>query len=495
MLIIAIAKKFIYQMKIKIDGAVDEFNVPIYCPNRSKGCKSQKIKKNGHDPSVKGTPQWFLCKSCGKQFYAHTSGWFIDFQIQLETLLVQLFAGGHYNVKEIKATLQCSNATASRLLLQIVEAINNSPSTHRWWRAPTTAKVLFVDETFMHIAKTKYWLVVVVSEDRHVLAFELVKDRKKPTLQRIIQRAQKRLPTPIDILVTDGLNQYVGIAQEFGYDLIHVRHIHKPPFGRVIISTIQHTSTQINTVNAATYTNILDSPNMFYARITTLKKVKPKQQSHATAEKRVVEHPLHSLKKQKAKRGRPKGSKNRPKEVIEAEKREKLKRKGKRGRPKKVKPPREMKNRGKQDAPSHKKGSRGQKNYFKIGEYMVFLFNKKEGKVTPLWSANPVVAQSLEVCAKYFGGSTLTTNYVEQQFSTLKKLIDFRGKRTVKTWKAILRAYFTVRENPIILERVIHRLSPCSQIQTRWIRKRFCPSCFQKTILSEDLKEERVYLT
>lgn len=79
-----------------------------------------------------------------------------------------------------------------------------------------------------------------------------------------------------------------------------------------------------------------------------------------------------------------------------------------------------------------KKGTRGRKNLFKNGKYMVYQFSMKEGKVAPLWNANPVVAESLEVCAKYFAGNCMTTNYVEQQFSTLKKLIDFKGKRTLK---------------------------------------------------------------
>jgi len=254
------------------------------------------------------------------------------------------------------------------------------------------------------------------------------------------------LPDPIDILVTDGLNQYVGIAQEFGYDLIHARHIHKRPFGRVIISTIRHTSTKIIMTHAATYTTILDSTNMFYARVTTIEKNKPKTDSHAAVDNKTTEKPLKKTEKQKAKRGRPKGPKNRPKEVRESEKKEKLKRKGKRGIPKKSETPLGMEEGVKKAMNSKKRDTRGLKNYFETSAYMVYQFNKEEGKVIPLWNADPVVVQSLEVCAKYFGGSTITTNYIEQQFSTLKKLIDFRGKRTVTTWKAILLAYFTVRE-------------------------------------------------
>lgn len=490
MFIIAVSKKFAYQARISINNAVDEFTVPIYCPNRSNGCKSKNIKKNGHDNSVKGSPQWFRCNDCGKQFYAHTSGWFIDFQEKLKDIFVKLFEGGHYNVREIKAELKCSNSTASRLLLQIVEAVNNSPYTEWCWTWPAVAKVLFVDETFMKINKVKYWLVVVVNEERRVLAFELVRDRKKETLQRIIDRAKQRLQSSIDILVTDGLSQYTGIAQDFGYDLIHIRHIHKPPFGRVIISTIRHTPTKIITTNAATYINILDSTNMFYARVTTLEKKMPKKDRNGKAHEKSKEKDPKKKKTGKSKRGRPKGSKNRLKKVIEAEKKAKIKGKGKVGRPKSSEKCPETVINAEKNTKMKNKETRGRKNYFKTGAYMVYQFNEKGGKVIPLWNADPIVAQSLEVCALYFGGGCITTNYVEQQFSTLKKFIDFRGKRTFETWKSILLAYFTVRDYPMVLEYAVNQIYPCPQVQNRWIREKFCPFCFQETILSENLNEE-----
>jgi transposase-like protein len=457
-----------------MNGAKEELNIPMLCPNHLDGCKSDKIKKNGHDISVKNRYQWLYCNSCHRQFYIHTSGWFIEFQEKLRETLIRLFEGGRYNVREIKAELKCSNSTASRILLMIVDAIHNSPRAKLCWSLPAFAKVLFADETFIKINKKKYWLVLVVNEDRRVLAFELVSDRKKDTLKRIIDRARKRLPGPIDVFVTDGLSQYTGVAQDFGHDLIHVRHIHKPPFGRVIISTIKHTPEKIITTNAATYTNILDSTNMFYARVTTMIKDKPQK------EEKIEKNIGIKESKKKRKRGRPKGSKNRPKHVIEAEKKMKLDRKRKRGRPKNPESQNESK----------KKGARGRKNFFKTGEYMVYKYLMKEGKVAPLWNANPVVAEALEVCSRYFAGGCITTNYVEQQFSTLKKLIDFRGKRTLRAWKSILFAYFTIRDDPKILETIVEKIIPCPQVQNRWVQDKIYPHSFQKNISSEFLKAE-----
>lgn len=330
MIIISKSKKLIYKASFNIDGAKEELEIPIYCPNHSNGCGSENIKKNGHDSSVKDRPQWLFCKDCNKQFYIHTSGWFIEFQEKLRDILIKLFDGGRYNVREIKAELKCSNSAASRILMKIVDAINNSPYTELCWTLPAFAKVLFVDETFIKINRTKYWLVAVVNEARRVLAFELVNNRKKNTLEGIMNRAKERLSGPIDVLVSDDFSPYTGIAQEFGHDIIHVRHIHKPPFGRAIISNIKHTADKLIITNAATYTNILDSTNMFYTRVTTFIKNKPVQDR----ENNNIDKPNEVGVKKK--QGRPKGSKNRPKSVIKAEKKEKNKKERQSGKTKKT---------------------------------------------------------------------------------------------------------------------------------------------------------------
>ncbi|MHA1148021.1 MAG: hypothetical protein ACTSR8_07215 [Promethearchaeota archaeon] len=58
-----------------------------------------------------------------------------------------------------------------------------------------------------------------------------------------------------------------------------------------------------------------------------------------------------------------------------------------------------------------------------------------------------------------FGNKHITTNPVENVFSVLKKLIDFRGKRDLEYWRLLLRYYFTVRECPSILKEVLDELS------------------------------------
>ncbi|MHA1381091.1 MAG: hypothetical protein ACTSRG_22210 [Candidatus Helarchaeota archaeon] len=80
---------------------------------------------------------------------------------------------------------------------------------------PKFAKVLFVDETFIKINRTKCWLVLIINEDERVLVFELVRDRKKEPLKNIIDRAREKLPGRIDIFEVIKCNLDLPIEFDF----------------------------------------------------------------------------------------------------------------------------------------------------------------------------------------------------------------------------------------------------------------------------------------
>ena len=67
----------------KINNISSQIEIPILCPSSPRGCKSENLVKNGHDTSVKGSPQMFYCKDCGKYFYAHTSAFFKEVEFKL----------------------------------------------------------------------------------------------------------------------------------------------------------------------------------------------------------------------------------------------------------------------------------------------------------------------------------------------------------------------------------------------------------------------------
>ncbi|NVM29581.1 MAG: hypothetical protein HWN65_12135 [Candidatus Helarchaeota archaeon] len=195
----------------------------------------------------------------------------------------------------------------------------------------------------------------------------------------------------------------------------------------------------MKTIHVATTNDIFQDENTFLVRVSESEKIKH----------------------EKGKRGRKKGSKNGPKKEIDAEK--KLKKK-----PKK----------------------RGPKDPFKDAITHVYHYYKDEGRIGVLGHSNPEIAANLEALSKVFKGKCMTTNLIEQEFSTLKKLIDFRGKRTLNTWISTINFYFTVRADPTILPKVLKETRICPHVIHRLPLGGSLIPALSKHLLSKDLKEE-----
>ncbi|MHA1673034.1 MAG: hypothetical protein ACTSYI_05350 [Promethearchaeota archaeon] len=48
---------------------------------------------------------------------------------------------------------------------------------------------------------------------------------------------------------------------------------------------------------------------------------------------------------------------------------------------------------------------------------------------------------------------------MENIYSVLKKLINFRGKRSIEGWKQLLTGYFALRDDPKLLEEVLKSMN------------------------------------
>ncbi|MHA1856727.1 MAG: hypothetical protein ACTSYY_11835, partial [Promethearchaeota archaeon] len=140
------------------------------------------------------------------------------------------------------------------------------------------------------------------------------------------------------------------------------------------------------------------------------------------------------------KRGRKAGGKNRPKDVIQAEKKRKSHKKRKRGR---------------------KKGSRISPTR---GEIHVFFHDKKRGCVETAGQSSQVVTATLNKILKLFPDMWITTNLVEKEFSALKKILCFRGRRNVELWINLITVYFAIRDDPKILKKALNSIEISSTI-------------------------------
>ena len=287
-------EKFYQNINFKVNDYESTLEIPIQCPNSSNGCKSDNIKKDGHDTSVKFSPQKFTCKDCQVTFYAHTSAFYREIEPAVNELMLHLFEKGKIDSNSIKNILECSDSSVSIILKRVMEAINESITVKMAWETPSSGNVIFVDETWIKIFSKTWYLVVVVSEDRRVLGWKIVEKRTAEVVASLIYESILRLPCPPTIIVTDDFSVYKKVVKQLNYNLIHIRHIHKPPHQHMIIDIIEHKPNKIITTDVATTNDIFCAENTFLTRIST------------------SEENLH----EKGKRGRKKGSKNPKKKNI-----------------------------------------------------------------------------------------------------------------------------------------------------------------------------------
>jgi transposase-like protein len=244
------------------------FFIELACPNTLNGCSSESIIKHGHDTSVKGDPQHYECKECERHFYPHTSGFFTQLKQSINERLFSVLRNGLIDTKLLGEILGSSPATISKIMRFIVEKVANHPKTEIFWKSPTKAKAIFIDETWINISRKTWYLVVLLNEEGNVLAFELVKKRTSSKIIELILRTERRLNQSVGMLITDDFSTYKGVATGLKRDLIHVRHIHQPPYGRVVIDKIEIKEKEIVTTHMATTNDILRETNTFIVRIS-----------------------------------------------------------------------------------------------------------------------------------------------------------------------------------------------------------------------------------
>nr|MDO8116738.1 DDE-type integrase/transposase/recombinase [Candidatus Sigynarchaeota archaeon] len=263
--------------------------LPCLCPN----CCSDDYKCNGHDTSVIGDPQYYTCHKCGRTFYVHTSFYVKHFADELRRYIGDCLKKGHLNNQRLKVALKATDSTTSNVMARIVKLINTSPRAEFFWNEPVKGLALFIDETFITINQKTWYLIVIINEEGRVLHFDVVEHRTSEVISSMLDTISLRLQEPFTHLITDAFPAYKNVAKKIGRDIIHVQHIHKPPYGRIIIDQIHHEPEKIITTTYATTNDILVKTNAFLVQEST------------TEEKKV-----------KGKRGRPKGSKNKPKNAM-----------------------------------------------------------------------------------------------------------------------------------------------------------------------------------
>jgi transposase-like protein len=381
----------------KLGDVGGALHFPVWCPDEQEHQRHHVIVRNGHDTGVQGCPQQYLCKTCGRSFYAHTSGFFHALWEDLTGVLRKALAGGRLDLRQLVARFHVTDSAASRLLGAMVDQLARTGAYYRFKHIPREGRAVFVDETWINIASETWYLVLFVNEKGKVLDAVLSPTRKGSIILEHLWRVVNRLRRGLLVLVTDDLSTYKGVAFDLGKDVIHVRHVHKPPYNRIVVDTITWEGNVAHYTTAATASEVVKGTNAFIAMVSYRDRTRCET----------------------GRRGRKPGGKNRPKPVIAREKKDREKR----GRRK-----------------------RGPADAFKKGMPNVYYFDGKEGSVAPWGQGDPVVAASFSTLAKVFEKRCITTNPVESSFSTFKKLVNFRGKRTPARMQSITDLFFIIRQ-------------------------------------------------
>lgn len=393
--------------------------VPIICPNEQTSVRHHNIVKNGHETSSKKKPQQYRCNTCRKTFYSHTSREILHFSDQIRMRISAALEGGKLNTMHLMTTLEISASSASRILQKILDNICNCSKYRNLREKHRNSDTIIVDETFLKIGKKTHYLIVIISGNGKIMDFRLVKQRSADLITKMVRRCGSRLNYSFRLLVTDGFQVYVGVAKALKRNIIHIRHIHKPPYGRIEIDFY--------------------SVNIKGAKIVRLRSTSEisKYEGYflVTAENRYFSYG-------NSKRGRKAGGSNRPKEIIETEKERRKQALNKRGRPRGKRKPRIQ------------------------PEIYVFENMGKDGRVRAVADSPQEIADALSRVMKQFPRKCITTNLVENVFSVLKKLINFRGRRTLEKWDQLLTGYFILRDNPKVLHTVMKDLEISSRMQS-----------------------------
>ena len=400
------------QCTIGKDEQRDTITLPCRCPD----CGSIILICNGHDTRVKGNPQNVVCKDCGKAFYPHTSYYAKQFIPDLRAVIRDCIEGGHLNNQRLKVALHKSDSTISALIERIVALVNASPIAKAFWSQPVDAHALFADETFVTINKKVWYIVAIRAPEGQVLSIDIMEHRTADILLDLIIAAMKRLVAPLTVFITDGLPAYKNVAKRIGYDLVHVQCIHKPPYKRVIIDQIHHEGNKIFTTTLATGDDILKGTNAF-----------------------VVQESSRVETKVKGKRGRPKGSKNGS------------------GKKKQQMP-----------APETHPNDKRPREY-RNGTTRAFYFDAKAGTVTAFLEEGKPRHAGLESLIPVFAGLCITTNIMESLFSTIKQLLNFRGRRSVDQWRDTLKACIVIWSCPHVVADVLEKLDVPTRCRSKAI--------------------------
>ena len=214
---------------------------PVQCPKcRAKG---KKIKKDGRDKRKKDQTQRFKCKRCCKRFYLHTSSLFVETTKAVITSAVEEVITSRSSITEVAKRYQLSTSSLHHFVTSLRRALSEKASVVKTLLRKENgeklaltgkSKAIYVDETFLHVKGTTYYLIVAVNNQGVPLVWKLSPTRADDVIQGVIEELFKLFGHPY-LVITDGNPSYKKALRRTFYTGIHVIHIHKDKRNRIIM--------------------------------------------------------------------------------------------------------------------------------------------------------------------------------------------------------------------------------------------------------------------
>lgn len=400
-------------VKLTGEESYISFDFLLICPKCLEN--PPKLVKNGHDTSMYLQPQRYRCKTCGTSCMVHTSAFW---QIQREEFLAQVIATRYSEARSYDSLCreyQLSKGQLTRIFTTfwqtvLAEALTLEILEKQWLgisrHESTQIRALWIDETFIKIQGTIWYLIVAVDTNGRVINHKLVDTREADSWEVFWNELVLKCPH-LQLIVTDGLSGYERLCKTQKKRLYHIQHIHKDDCRQIRVTQYDYdTEKGVHLMKQVGMRNNdlldLESKKVYYLE----KEEKDKSM--------------------KGKRGRPKGRKD-------TKKRNPYRKKAKAPLPadERAKPP--LKKRGRKrvliDGYSYVLDPLMEK----IGLGVAALGKETEESQPSTDYEVFQVFSLIMIAAQVFPGIHMTSNRIESCFSKLDAWQETRGRRTVQT--------------------------------------------------------------
>jgi transposase-like protein len=411
---------------------------PIGCSKcRATG---NDIRKDGHETKLKNHPQKYECKNCGKTFMTHTSLFFREVTQAVFMLAFNEVTNTRSSVMEVAKRFNIAPTTLHEFVARVrgilvtkvnlVKKILFKENSHSLTLTGLN-KAIYMDETFLKIKGSTYYLIVAINSEGIPLCWKLASSRKNEIIEGVMKEVFQHHGI-FKMIITDGNPTYKKVLTNLRYEGIHVIHIHKDKRNRIIIRRCVFKDGSTHYIEELIGIN----HDVFVTEGT-------KPVWVLSTQKKII--------KNGGKKGRPKGSKNQLKAKIDAFFSILIQ------------------NNSQHQKPPIKR--RGPKNVFSDGCVMEIRVNPNQETLevlapiisssTPSHSLNkgfdPLQVLSLLYPVLYeFKGHYISSNRIENLFSQIYYLFIPRGRRTVTSVTNETSTWLLLRKSFSLLSSVVH---------------------------------------